>query len=192
MTKTNQKCNILVGRFQPLTIGHLKCVDYAYRKLRIPTILCMIETLENKTDERHPFPSSYLLPVYEKLLKTNNKILGIVVVKNANILDIENIIQNKFQKQFPNMIIQSWTAGTDRIDTYKKMLARCKDRIVQQEPIQLLEVVRSAEDVSATLARKYLIENDYKKFYKIFIPVGLSEFQAHAIFTQLRSFILHM
>ena len=188
MTKTNQKCNILVGRFQPLTIGHLKCVDYAYKLLKIPTVLCMIETLDNKVDPKHPFPSSYLLPVYENALKKNNKILGIVLVKNADILAIEKTIQERFA----GVNIQSWTAGTDRIDAYKKMLARCKDRIVQQEPIQLLEVVRSEEDVSATLARKYLLDNNYKQFYKMFIPVGLSEFQTHAIFTQLRSFILHV
>lgn len=188
MTKTNQKCNILVGRFQPLTIGHLKCVDYAYKLLKIPTVLCMIETLENKTDERHPFPSSYLLSMYEKLLKNNKKILDIILIKNADILAIEKTIQERFS----GVTIQSWTAGTDRIDAYKKMLARCKDRIVQQEPIQLLEVVRSEEDVSATLARKYLIGNDYKQFYKLFIPVGLSEFQTHTIFTQLRNFVLQV
>ena len=61
--------NITMGRFQPFTNGHMSCVQYAYDKLGIPTVICMIDTPDNKVDEKHPFPSSMLLPLYKDLFE---------------------------------------------------------------------------------------------------------------------------
>ena len=75
MTK---RINILIGRFQPFTKGHMKCVEYVYRNFDLPTMIIMIDTPDNKVDEKHPFPSSMLLPMYNDLFKARNDIEGII------------------------------------------------------------------------------------------------------------------
>ena len=59
-----KKVNITIGRFQPFTKGHMKCVEAAYNELGIPTIVCMINVKDDKVDEKHPFPSSLIFSIF--------------------------------------------------------------------------------------------------------------------------------
>ena len=58
---------ILVSRFQPFTLGYLKCIQNIYKTRGLKTVLCMIET--NKTDNKKPFLTKILMPFYKKLVK---------------------------------------------------------------------------------------------------------------------------
>ena len=64
-----KKVNITIGRFQPFTTGHMKCVERAWKELGIPTIVCMINVKDEKVDEKHPFPTSLILPLYNDAFK---------------------------------------------------------------------------------------------------------------------------
>ncbi len=161
MTK---KVNIMIGRFQPFTNGHMKCIDYAYEKLGIPTIIAMIYTPESKVDEKHPFPSSLILPLYKEMFNNNPKIADIIMVKNANIVEIgETVYNNGYQ-------IASWTCGTDRVDSYGRMAEKYKEKAHLTDDFQLLEIKRSDEDISATQARLALMDGN-KKLFKSLTPL---------------------
>ena len=54
-----KKVNITIGRFQPFTKGHMKCVEEAYKELSVPTIVCMINVKDEKVDEKHPYFSIF-------------------------------------------------------------------------------------------------------------------------------------
>ena len=45
--------NLMVGRFQPFTKGHLKCVEAAFAENGFPVRICMIGN--TKFDNKHPF-----------------------------------------------------------------------------------------------------------------------------------------
>ena len=149
--------NIIVGRFQPFTDGHMKLIDAAWKQLHIDTIMCIINTPEEKVDKRHPFSTSVLLPIYNELKDTYKHIKDIITVTNADIVKIGEILNDKYE-------IKSWTCGTDRVQTYTKMSNDYKEQAGLPDDFQIIEVKRSGEDVSATKAREALIDGDIKTF----------------------------
>lgn len=149
--------NIIIGRFQPLTDGHMKCMEEAWKKLKIGTVICIVDTPENKVDARHPFSTNILIPIYNDLKSVYNYINDIVVVKNADIVKIGEMLNDKYE-------IKSWTCGTDRIDSYTKMSNTYKEQAGLSDDFQMIEVKRGDDDISATRVRKALIDGDIKTF----------------------------
>ena len=165
--------NIIVGRFQPLTKGHLKCAQYAFDKYKVKTILGMIET--KRTDSKKPFLTSEFLDLYKDVILNDKNILDIILIPNADIVKINSLCKDN------GYIIKSWTCGTDRFEDYSKMAQKYEPQI------EVLEVPRTEEDISATKARKCLLDNDRDGFYQLFAPVSLKNRQKHGdIFNKFR------
>lgn len=155
--------NILVGRFQPLTAGHIKCVDFI-RKKDLPTVICMIETkgIDKKTgkiDSKRPFPTELFIQNYRDILSDTIGIEDIVLIKSADIVKIKEILESKGYN------IVSWSCGTDRFADYKRMAEKYAPEI------EVIEIPRSEEDISATKARVALMEDNEEEFLKLFIPL---------------------
>jgi hypothetical protein len=160
-----KEINIMVGRFQPLTNGHLSCVETAYKKLGIPTVLCMIGVDENKIDEKHPFPTTLLEPLYKEILGTNKMIEDIIIIKSADIVKISEILYDK------GYVIRSWTCGTDRYIPYKKMADKYAEQAKLHKDMEVIEIHRNDDDVSATQARVALKTGDKTGFNKL-VPIN--------------------
>lgn len=152
--------NIIIGRFQPMTDGHIKCMETAYKTLGIGTVICIIDTPESKVDVRHPFSTSILIPIYNDLKTTYKFINDIVIVKNADIVKIGELLNDKY-------VIRSWTCGSDRIDSYRTMSERYKEQAGLADDFQMIEVKRTDDDTSATKVRNALKEGDVKTFNKL-------------------------
>lgn len=152
------KINIMVGRFQPLTYGHLKCAEYVSKEYDIDTILVMIDP--SKQSIKSPFSMVLLKRIYEKLIKDHkySYIKDIIYVKNANIIDISTKLRDK------GFILQSWSCGTDRVKDYKKMSERYKTDAELPDDFQVIEIKRTDEDISATDARNALLNDQRAKF----------------------------
>lgn len=162
-----KQVNILIGRFQPMTKGHLRCMEQAFAKFEVPTVICMIDTPDSKVDERHPFPSSLLLPLYKEIFKRSKLVHDIILVKNADIVKIGAELTNK------DCQIRSWTCGTDRIDSYSKMASKYAEQAGLASDFEMLEIKRGDEDESATKARAALLADNKEEFMKLSIPIPL-------------------
>lgn len=163
-----KRVNIVIGRFQPFTKGHYACVEAAMNQKMLPTVICIIDTPESKVDERHPFPSDMLTDLYGEFFSHDEKIVGVIPVKNADIVKIgEELKKHDFE-------IASWTCGTDRIDSYTKMSTKYKEQAGLSDDFEMIEVYRTDEDVSATKARQALLDDDKKAFYSMIPQVSLS------------------
>ena len=160
-----KKVNITIGRFQPFTKGHMKCVEEAYKELNVPTIVCMINVKDEKVDEKHPFPSSLILPLYNEAFKNDKMIEKFVLVRNANIVEIGEMLYNDGYE------IVSWTCGTDRIESYQKMANKYAEQSHLSPDFKMIEIKRSDEDISATKVRQALADDDKKTFDKM-TPFG--------------------
>lgn len=160
--------NITIGRFQPFTNGHMACVEAAWEKFNIPTIICMIGVDESKVDEKHPFPSSMLLSLYKKIFAKNRMIQDVVLVKNANIVEIGEMLYKKGYQ------IKSWSCGTDRVASYSKMANKYAEQAHLTPDFEILEIKRSDEDISATKVREAILKDDYKTFVAMTPLVTLS------------------
>lgn len=149
----------MVGRFQPLTDGHLRCVNEAWSQFKVPTIICLIDTPEEKIDEKHPFSSNILLPIYNELSdNAYYHIEKVILVKNADIVKNAEILHDLGYE------IQSWTCGTDRIKAYTAMADRYKEQAELSDDFKMIEVKRSDDDISATRVRKALLDGDIRTF----------------------------
>lgn len=157
--------NITIGRFQPFTNGHMKCVEAAYNELGVPTIVCMINVKDEKVDEKHPFPSSLILPLYNDAFKNDKLIEKFVLVSNADIVKIGELLWNEGYE------IVSWTCGTDRIDSYSRMAKNYAEKAHLSKDFKMIEIKRSDEDISATKVRRALLDDDKKLFNKL-TPFG--------------------
>lgn len=163
-----RRVNVMVGRFQPLTNGHLKCIEEAWNMLGVPTVICMINTKDEKVDERKPFPSSLLKPMYEEFAKTEH-IVSIELVTSADIVKIGTMLKEK------GIEVCSWTCGTDRYDSYSKMAEKYHDQAYLSEDFKMIEVHRSDDDISATVVRDSIYKNSLETFLKM-TPFDKSEF----------------
>lgn len=164
--KTLKSVNIVIGRFQPITKGHTKCMEVAYQKTGNPTVLCMIETTE--PDERHPFLSQDLIPIYKVLFKSQPFFEDLILVKNADIVAISQICR------YHGYEISSWSCGTDRVDSYSKMAEKYAERAELSSDFQIIEIPRNSEDISATKLRAALMAGNKKEFLVGFPKLSLS------------------
>lgn len=159
-----EKINITIGRFQPFTTGHMKCIEGPYQDRGLRTVVCMINTKDNKVDSRHPFPSSKMLPLYKKAFKSNKMVADFVLVSSADPVKISQLLRPMGYE------IVSWSCGTDRIDTYSDMASRYheyKGEQILADDFEMYEVKRGDEDVSATKVREALRNNDKKSYEKM-------------------------
>lgn len=147
---TSKSVNIIVGRFQPLTMGHLKCAEYVWDEYKTPTVLCCIET--TKTDKKHPFKTDILWSSFNKLKQNREYIEDLVKVKSADIVKITDMLSSR------GYSISYWTCGTDRYNTYKRMVDK------YAPTIELVEIKRDDSDISASKVRNYITDNDIESF----------------------------
>lgn len=154
-----QKVNIIIGRFQPLTYGHLKCIQNIYQEKHLKTMILMIDTI-NPTI-KNPYKSSLLLPIYNEVLKAYREIEGIILIKNANIITIsEELNKQGYQ-------VSSWVCGTDRYKSYKRMSENYHEQANLSKDFTITEIKRTPDDISATEARRLIKEGDIQGFSKI-------------------------
>ena len=158
----------MIGRFQPFTAGHYKCVEAAKNKKNLKTVICMIDVAEDKIDKKHPFPSDMLIKLYSKFFNSDSNIADVVLVKSADIVSIGKLLNSLGYKP------ASWTCGTDRYEDYSKLAERYHDQAMLSDDFEVIEIARSDEDISATKARSCLLDNNFDGF-KSLMPNGISD-----------------
>ena len=179
-----KKVNILVGRFQPFTTGHYKCISEALRITKNPTLLCMIETKKSSTNARHPFPSDFLVSLYEEALCKDPAFAGIILVKSANIIDIVKIARDSGFEPV------SWTCGTDRYASYSRMTRSYGTQIGLSSLFRCIEIKRGDEDESATQARVSLSTGDEDTFVRLCSPIiSLRDSLRHEPYKTMKQYV---
>lgn len=148
--------NIMVGRFQPFTLGHLKCLKSIKNSLGVPTLLCVIP---GNGDDKHPFTGQIQDKMYEILQESHpDLIAGTKYVKNAFIegwaiaakeLGLEPV---------------SWTCGTDRFESYENMVQKHGQRYGLNPEFKVYCLDRADDNISASSVRECLINGNKEGF----------------------------
>lgn len=115
-----KKVNIMVGKFQPFTVGHYECIKAS----KYPTVICWVTS--KQLDDKHPFNTNKLIKLYSGLID-GNKIIDIIAIDRNWIGDIAN--HKKFKDN--EYEIATWTCGKgdsndkeDRPGSYEAMAKR--------------------------------------------------------------------
>lgn len=154
-----EKVNIIIGRFQPFTLGHLKCAQEAQRRLGVKSVLLVINTI--KQDARHPFLTKQIEKILDKMCKEEPTLTGYVLVKNADIVKNVEILREAGYEPV------SWTCGTDRYAQYETMVKKYGKDIDLDDNFEVIEVKRGDEDISATAVRQALRNNDEDTYIEL-------------------------
>ena len=164
--------NIMVGRFQPFTLGHLKCLKAIKDNLGVPTFLCVIP---GNGDDKHPFRGKAQDDMFERLMEAHpDLIAGMNYVKNAF---IEFWIGAVKEAGFEPV---SWTCGTDRFEAYRSMAEKHGQKYGLSPEFQVHLVDRADDNISATSVRECLL-NDDREGYMSQMPECL-----HGMYDELR------
>jgi len=134
--------SLILGRFQPLTLGHEKMLKQAYKNSD-KLVICIVRA-RKKDSEKNPFP----LDLQEKMIKEIFPKADIITHSTGNLFSI-------MQKSSFN--INTIWAGTDRAANYRQT-------IKYNPELSVSEIKRSDKDISATKVREAIKNNDIKTF----------------------------
>ena len=152
---------LIIGRFQPLTKGHVKMIKTAYKECDD----VYINIVKGKKSDKDKNPFS--LEVQEKMIKAVFPNINIINGTTGNIITMINKINDNI----------NWIyCGTDRLYSYENQLKKMPD-------VKIREIERTDEDISATKVRESLINDDEKEFNR------LTPKEIHKMFLELKSII---
>ena len=156
ITINKNSVNIMVGRFQPFTLGHLKCLKGIKNSLGVPTLLCVIP---GNGDDKHPFMGNVQDEMYERLKEANPDLIAdVAYVKNAF---IEAWVLAAKERGLEPV---SWTCGNDRIEAYRSMVQKHGEKYGLSPEFQVYLVDRGDDNISATSVRESLLNGNKEKF----------------------------
>lgn len=161
-------CNICVGRFQPITLGHLSILKALQKENGYPTVLCNISN--KKFDAKHPFSDELIEKEINTCFKGQDFYLDQMFVKNAA---IDVIGENLAKKGY---VAHLWGCGSDREKFYKQMASNKKYLKDFPEEFKVFVITRNEQSsdvdgISATKVRE-AIKNDDKAAFVKMMPDG--------------------
>lgn len=155
-----EKVNVIVGRFQPFTLGHAKGAEYVFDKYKLRTLFCIIDTPTSKLDKKHPFPSDIIIKDNESCKA--EWFAGMYPIKNADISKITTVCREH------NFEPVMWTCGTDRYESYRKQaIPKYMDALELSSEFKVIEIPRTDDDISATKVRNSIKDDDKSTFDKM-------------------------
>lgn len=137
----------------------------------------MIDVPSEKVDEKHPFPSDMLIDMYKTVVDRSEYLIDIIRIKSADILKISEECNRLGYR------IASWTCGTDRQESYGKMIDKYKDK-ANLTPTVKLVVLDRLDGVSATMIRDAIYNKDIDTFANN-TPFGYNELIFNSLYEQL-------
>jgi len=166
--KAQRPVNIIIGRFQPITSGHLKVVNEMYTINGNPTLFVAVRP-EKVNPKREFFDRIVINDMIHSIMKNDTTVKGIVNVKSANIIEIFN--ECRFRGYEPVLI----GCGTDRIQSYQRQV-NDYSKFLFTDDLTTHEISRSSDDVSATKVRQMIIDGDEASFSQYTHPTTIAYF----------------
>jgi cytidyltransferase-like protein len=162
------KVNIVVGRFQPFTLGHQSILEALFKENGLPTVVCCISN--KKFDSRHPFSDDLIKTELETCYKSEKFFKDVIFIKSANIVEIGEELQKR------DCEAHLWGCGEDRKTPYEKMASNPKYTVDFPDDFKVFALSRDessegVDGISATKVRTAIKNNDKETFKKM-MPKG--------------------
>lgn len=150
--------NVIVGRFQPFTLGHLKMAERMQQENSLPTAIVVVKPSESS---RFPFGERLTLQLLNEVSHSNSSLHEIVWASTAYIPEIIKALRRKGLE--PNLLAH----GSDRGPDYRKQMDYVSNKMYPPlTSLNLYEVDRE-DGISATKVREALKNGDRETFEKL-------------------------
>ena len=163
--------NILVGRFQPPTLGHIKVLRQMHAKNNLP---CVVVNVRSKSGKNQIFEPETILKIWMDIAKQYKFIDGI---REANTGFLDQVL-NALRPEFEPVL---WGTGSDRIKGYERIIKTYGPEANALPEFEAFEIKRSGKNISATKVREAITADNEKEF-KSLTPTA-----EHKFFKQLRT-----
>ena len=149
--------NIIVGRFQPPTLGHIKLL----RKLNAQNSLpCVVVQVRSNSGKNQHFDDQLITKIWMDIAKQYNFIEGVKETTTGFLVPVLNALRPQYEPVL-------WGTGTDRYKDYVRMIDRYGPECNCLEDFRPFEVKRGGKNISATKVREALIAGSEKEFKKL-------------------------
>jgi cytidyltransferase-like protein len=159
--------NLLVGRFQPFHIGHLKMAKTLKEKNNLPSIVAVVHPGHNKSG-KSPFNEDTVTKYMESVVKENPGVIDGYFIARKGLL---GVIYGAAKELGYNVNLIG--AGDDRMEDYKKQSEYLK-KAGGDFPSDI-EVIETPRSTSGTEIRDSIQKEDFLKFKKL-VPSSVSSF----------------
>jgi phosphopantetheine adenylyltransferase len=170
-----QSVNILVGRFQPPTLGHIKVLRQLHAKNNLPVVVIQVRS---KSGKKTPFENETILKIWMDIAK-QYKFIDAVKESQTGFLDQ---ILNALRPEYEPVL---WGTGSDRLSDYNRMIKLYGKEANVLPEFQTSEIKRNSNNISATQVREALIAGNEKEFKK------LTPTAEHKFYDQLKNELSH-
>lgn len=155
----NKKVNIIVGRFQPFTLGHAKVFEQIHRQNGYPVIVFLVRG-KKPNPEKNPINVDLQMRMFAAMQRQYRFLESIQVINMAAIDKIFNSLRPAYEPVL-------WGAGTDRLKAYGYQIDRYRDELNALPEFKMYEIKRGDEDISATKVRNAIKIDDFKTFSRM-------------------------
>ena len=153
-----EEVNIMVGRFQPFTNGHIKVAEQIHKSNGLPVVILAVNS--GKVSEKTPFTTGLIEEAFTALQGEFSFLQDLFFVKNASIVDIFNDLRPEYEPVI-------WGCGEDRYDSYNYMVTKYRAEANLLSKFTIDKVERQDSDVSATQVRSAIEANNKEEFEEL-------------------------
>jgi cytidyltransferase-like protein len=162
LVESEKTVGLFVGRFQPLTLAHTNIIE-TISKENDKCIIFLVKA-KKKNIELSPFDEELQRRMLDEIIDENTEV---VTLPSAFFVDYISTLP------YSNYNIY---AGSDRVESYKQF----NKYMNEGKSLDVSELSRVDEDISATKVRTALLENDNDTFN------NLTDIRIHKYFKELR------
>ena len=168
------KVNIVVGRFQPPTLGHVKLLRQLHAVNSLPVVVVQVRS---KSGQKTPFDNELITRIWMDITKQYKFIEGVVETQTGFIYNIIDALRPLYEPVL-------WGTGSDRLKDYERQISKYGPEANVLKEFQPYEVKRTGKNISATKVREAILEDNQNEFKK------LTPKAEHRYYKQLRAELL--
>jgi nicotinamide mononucleotide adenylyltransferase len=157
----DRKINVIMGRFQPFHLGHLKMAKKLHEENKLPTFVVVVYPGHNKSGNS-PFDEATIKQYMDAVVKENSDVLVDYMIVSRGLLGsaINKLVEMGFE---PHLV----GAGEDRQEDYEKQMDYIKRTELFEKLPEDFKLVETPRSTSATEVRKKLKDEDYAALKKM-------------------------
>lgn len=160
----SKEVNLIIGRFQPFHLGHLKTIKEMKSKNNLDTIVAII--CPNNINPESPFDKDVVKKYMNLIKKANKEIDNFFIFKQGILTNIISKLNNEGYK------INLLASGEDRKPDYQKQLEYIKYSN-KYDGINDIEIFDVEIITSGSKVRENLLSGNYSQFKKM-VPSEIS------------------
>ena len=157
----DKKINVIMGRFQPFHLGHLKMAKKLHEENSLPSFVVVVYPGHNKSG-KSPFNETTIKQYMDAVVQEHKDVLVDYMIVSRGLLGsaINKLVEMGYE---PHLV----GAGEDRQDDYTKQMEYIKRTELFDKLPEDFKLIETPRSTSATEVREKIKDEDYASLKKL-------------------------